>query len=116
MNIEQTKTYQIAKTLSPTLTITTIQKPLIKTKVTTLCSNCKKQNETTIEAIYRQAKRGRKTYLCLSCATIQAWGANRRRQARKNMQAKWQDPNYAGTIVGKAIAQRIITLTNIDLN
>lgn len=73
---------------------------------------CGKVREVRVEAVYRQKKRGRSRYLCPSCAGKLGWSDSAREEASKRTKQQWNDPTYAGTITGKAIAKEVIRMVN----
>lgn len=81
---------------------------LIKCRCNIKCGNCSKINDVSVDAIYRQHKRGNDKYLCRSCASKAAWTSNKKDEARARTKEKWDDPDYSGTIDGKALARSII--------
>jgi len=84
---------------------------LLKNEVCVSCSNCYKEMVITAEAVYRQHKRGRDKYVCKSCAGKKGWTPNKKEIARNKSLRHWEHPNYAGKIVGKALARQIIKET-----
>jgi len=73
----------------------------------TQCRVCGKDSKVSIDAIYRQYQRGSKLYKCKSCSSSMGWSALSRKAAGSRARKNWKDPNYAGKIVGKAMARSI---------
>ena len=80
---------------------------IIKRKVSIDCKTCGDEFIITAGAVYRQLKRGNKKYICKSCAGKKAWNKEKRDEAKMKSTDKWHDPDYSGTIVGKALAREI---------
>jgi len=88
----------------------------IDSKIKIKCSKCNKEFEVTIGAVYRQNKRGKKKYTCKSCAGTAAWTKEKKKKASNKAKKQWKDPNYAGTITGKALANEIRRITqDVDI-
>ena len=85
--------------------------PLLKSKVYVECDACNKKVTTTADAVYRQHRRGRDKYVCKSCSGKKGWTQSKKNEARGRSLKNWGQPNYAGTIVGKAMARQIIKET-----
>ena len=88
------------------------KEPPHKSIVEINCRECNTKREVSVEAVTKQRKRGREHYLCPSCAGRKAWTPAKKKIARKRSLQKWQNPNYAGTITGKAMAKQVIQGTN----
>lgn len=88
------------------------KKPLIKSITNATCAECGITSTITLEAIYKQHKRGHTNYICKSCAGKNGWTDKKREMVSKKSQALWANPNYAGTIDGKSIANEIKRKTN----
>ena len=87
----------------------------VNTKVRIGCSVCGSISNVTAGAIYRQNRRGHKSYICKSCAGKTFWTTNNRKAVSKNSKEKWENPGYAGTIVGKALAEEIKRISDTEL-
>ncbi len=79
------------------------------------CSKCGKECSVTVEAIYKQRKRGSEKYICKSCSGKKGWTQEKREKASKKASDNWKDPDYAGNIIGKALANEIKILTDEDM-
>jgi len=84
------------------------QPQLLKSKIKIECSKCSNVAIVSVEAVYRQWIRGHKKYVCKKCSSKMGWTSAKRKQARDRSLEQWRDPNYAGAIVGKAMAHQII--------
>lgn len=80
---------------------------VIDTIVLAKCSSCGNDCIVTIGALYKQYKRGNHKYLCRSCSGVRSWTNDKRLKASAKSKKLWNDPEYAGTIDGKAIANDI---------
>jgi transposase-like protein len=96
------------------LELKNISAVLLKDKVTIDCNSCGKKVEISTEAVYKQRLRGKEKYTCKSCAGKQGWTEEKRENARKKAIEQWHDPDYAGGIVGKAIAREVIEQSRLD--
>ena len=83
------------------------RKTIIRIKCT-----CGQSREVRVEAVHRQQQRGRIHYTCPSCAGKEGWSEYKRTQASGRTKGQWEDPQYAGTITGKAIAREIKRLSD----
>lgn len=81
---------------------------LLKRKIRTNCRICGSPSEVTVDAIYRQYKRGNRIYKCQSCSNKMGWTDARKLQLAEQVTDRWTDPIYAGKITGKALARGII--------
>lgn len=101
------KVWDILESMSNEIKIVDFKMPLIKTVVSIKCS-CGRDCNVSVEAVYKQNKRGNTHYLCKSCAGKCGWNEKNKKEAKEKSKKLWQDPNYAGVIVGKALATEII--------
>lgn len=81
---------------------------LLNNKVCVICNKCKKEFESTAEAVYRQRRRGKDKWHCKRCSAIYGWTFQKRIDASGKTKEQWHDPDYAGKIIGKALARQII--------
>ncbi len=84
---------------------------LLKNEVCVSCRACLKEVVVTADAVYRQHKRGRAKYICKSCAGKEGWTPSKKEKAKNKSLRYWEHPDYAGKIVGKALARQIIKET-----
>src|SRR4051812_46145171 len=84
--------------------------PIIKSIVGVECA-CGRPRLISAEALYRQSRRGHNKYICPSCSAKAGWTKAKRKVAGDKSRLQWDDTNYAGTIIGKAVARDIERLT-----
>lgn len=77
-------------------------------RVVIKCGTCGKMCDVTVDAVYRQHRRGNKQYRCRRCAGKQGQGMQQREEASIRTKRKWENPGYAGIITGKAMGRQII--------
>lgn len=77
------------------------------------CS-CGAINTVTAGAIYKQFRRGNDHYVCKSCAGLRGWTDECKGIASRKSKKKWHDPEYAGTIIGKAMTKEIRKAVNSE--
>jgi hypothetical protein len=99
---------QIIATMSPVVRITTHHPRLLKSKIEIQCTACEQIQRVTVEAAYRQYKRGHPKYCCKKCAGKKGWNEARRAEAKVRSTQLWKDPTYRGTITGRAVARDVI--------
>ena len=84
------------------------KKPVILDSIIAIeCNKCNKSRRITVRAVYRQSKRGNTKYICPSCSGRNGWRSDNKQLASNKSKQKWRDTSYAGTIIGKAIANDI---------
>jgi transposase-like protein len=79
------------------------------------CNKCNHVSILTIAAIYKQYKRGKRSYKCKSCSGKAGWHDDNKNKARNKSKEMWDNPNYAGEIIGKAIAAEAIKSSKIEI-
>lgn len=87
--------------------------PITKSMISIQCSECKEYYTVQADAIYRQHKRGKNTYVCKKCASILGWTNDKKEKASRKSSKMWDNPCTAGEIIGKAVANEIIKETGL---
>jgi hypothetical protein len=87
------------------------QKPKIINCIVRIQCECGHVSEVSAGAVYKQYKRKHDYYMCKSCAGRSGWTEDKKLKVSKKSKKQWKDPDYAGTVIGKAMANQIRKMT-----